>query len=73
MPPMDSTSKFLFDKLEAGYRVSLVYEGETYTGTVVGKNSTSSGTSTLEVNVDVSAGIEYKGFLEYKIDSIAVI
>lgn len=55
MPPMDSNSKFIFDNLGAGYRVSLVYEGKTYTGTVMGKNSTSSGTATLEVNVDVDA------------------
>lgn len=51
----------------------MTYDGATYKGTVLGKATTSSGTNTLEVNLDVAAGIEHKALLEHKIENIQVI
>lgn len=71
--PMDPTSQHVFNTLNTGVRVSVTYDGATYKGTVLGKATTSSGTNTLEVNLDVAEGIEHKALLEHKIENIQVI
>ncbi|WP_339538355.1 hypothetical protein [Pseudomonas sp. RA_15y_Pfl2_54] len=54
------------ERLSAGQRVKVEYEGAVYTGSVTDYFTTSSGDYALGVNIDVDAGLQVKYFLARK-------
>jgi hypothetical protein len=62
----EGSSSPISHPIAPGTQVRVLYDGETFTGEVKEYFKTSSGSWALGVNLNVNAGVQYKGFLASK-------